>query len=273
MPNATPPGGSEARAKVTPSEPVGTSTASGGSYQNGGDVHLLDRVAVVYRYRAVAASLFILTTLAVVLQGYGTVPLYRATGRLLIEDERSTAIPGLETESQYWDDPVPYYNTQYKILQGRDLARKVVVRLQLHTVPEFNGTADPNASSLPSLRGLVRQLRGQFSAPPPAEPPSPVETPDEATLIDAFLARVSVEPVRDSRLVDVSFRALDAEFAAKAANALAEEYVAQNLAVKLESTANMLDWLGNELANLDFGFRNISKLLDFWQEKCRGAKA
>ena len=250
MPNSTPPGGSEARTKVAPSAPAGTHAAPGGSYQHDGDIHLLDRVAVVYRYRAVAASVFILTTLAVVLQGYGTVPMYRATSRLLIEDERSTAIPGLEMETQYWDDPVPYYNTQYKILQGRDLARKVVARLQLHTVAEFNGTADPNASALPSLRGLLGQLRAQFSAfPPPEAPPSPVESPDEASMIDAFLSRVSVEPVRDSRLVDVSFRALDAEFAAKAANALAEEYVAQNLAVKLQSTANMLEWLGNELAS------------------------
>jgi hypothetical protein len=34
------------------------------------DLHLLDRLAVLYRYRAVAAMVFVLTTLAVVIQSY-----------------------------------------------------------------------------------------------------------------------------------------------------------------------------------------------------------
>ena len=54
-------------------------------------------------------------------------------------------------------------------------------------------------------------------------------------------------PVTDSHLVDVYFQSTDPKFAASAANALVDEYVSQNLEVKLQSTQHMLEWLHTEL--------------------------
>ena len=56
---------------------------------------------------------------------------------------------------------------------------------------------------------------------------------------------MSVDPVRGSRLVDVSFTSVDPQFAATAANALVTVYVRQNLSVKQETTASTLTWLAN----------------------------
>jgi capsular exopolysaccharide synthesis family protein len=243
----------DARAKPTGPQPIGhAGSVPGGAYQVDGEIHLLDRVAIIYRYRAIAISVFVLTTLAVVLQGYAAVPMFRATARILIEDERSTAIPGLGADNQFYEDPEPYYNTQYKIIQGRDLARKVIARLNLHSVAEFNGTAQPRSTPLTSVRAAADRLRGLVAdaAPPvPEEAPAPDETPDESALVGAFVSRVVVEPVRASKLVDISFDSLDADFAARAVNALAEEYVSQNLALKLQSTEGMLAWLDKEIGN------------------------
>ncbi len=58
----------------------------GGAYPVDGEIHLLDRVAVIYRYRAIAVSVFILTTLAVIIQSSTAVPMFRAHARILIED-------------------------------------------------------------------------------------------------------------------------------------------------------------------------------------------
>jgi succinoglycan biosynthesis transport protein ExoP len=223
----------------------------GGSYSADSEIHVLDRIAVVYRYRAIAISVFILTTLAVIIQGSSSVPMYSARARILIEDERSTAVPGLNTESQYYEDPEPYYNTQYKILQGRDLARRVVIKLQLQNNPEFNGTAPTTGSWITVVRGFADRARGIFDRGPAAdqEAPGPGETPDESAYVDAFLSRLTVLPDRGTRLVDVAFRSIDPQFSALAANAIAEEYVSQNLELKLRSTDNMLAWLAQELAN------------------------
>jgi capsular exopolysaccharide synthesis family protein len=55
-------------------------------------------------------------------------------------------------------------------------------------------------------------------------------------------------PVTGSRLVDVYFQSTDPGFASVAANALVDEYVAQNLELKQQSTQNMLEWLEKELS-------------------------
>lgn len=242
---APPPAGPPQPSPGAPAPPTPT-------YSTDTDVHLLDRLAIVYRYRYVALSVFVLTTAAMMIQGYSSVQVYQAQARLLIENERSTAIPGLTTTSDaFYEDPEPYYQTQYKILKGRDLARRVVRRLNLGAVPEFNGTAAAPPTPLTLVHDLKTRLLGLFGFTPPApiEPPRPDESADESALVGAFLGRVDVEPVRGSRLVDVFFQSTTPAFAAQAANALAEEYVNQNLELKLQSTDNMLEWLDKELAN------------------------
>jgi polysaccharide biosynthesis transport protein len=240
---------SESRAKAPG---AATPAGPGGAFEVDGEVHLLDRLAIVYRYRTIAIAVFVLTTLAIVIQSYGTIPIYVAQARLLIEDERSTAVPGLNPDNTYYQDPEPYYQTQYKILKGRDLVRRVVRQLKLETIPEFNGTAAKPDTPLTLLTDLQHRVTGLFrkSAPSPAvEPTRPDETPDEAALVSAFTGRLGVEPVRGSRLVDVTFQSTDPVFAALAANTITREYVDQNLDLKTSGTANMLDWLDRELAN------------------------
>src|SRR3981081_1895132 len=108
--------------------PAATSSAPGAraGYAPDGEVHPLDRFAVLYRYRRIAATVFVLTTAVMMIQGYTNIQLFQARGQLLIEDERSRAVPGLQSsENPYDEDPEPYYNTQFRILKGRDLTRRV----------------------------------------------------------------------------------------------------------------------------------------------------
>jgi len=221
-------------------------------YAPDGEIHILDRFAILYRYRQIAITVFILTTAVLMIQGYTNVKLFQARAQLQIEDERSTAVPGLNSgENTYYEDPEPYYNTQFRILKGRDLARRVIRRLKLETIPEFNGTAVPQPTPLSMLRDLEARVRALVRRSPeesaPRETPKIDETPDESALVSAFLARVAVEPIRTSRLVDVTFVSIDPKFAALAVNTLADEYTEQNLAIKLESSQNMLSWLAKEL--------------------------
>jgi succinoglycan biosynthesis transport protein ExoP len=234
------------------------------------DVHLLDRLAVLYRYRSLCITVFVLVTAAMLIQGYSNVQIYLAQARILIEDERSTAIPGLQNDSNtYYEDPEPYYQTQYKILKGRDLTRRVVHRLRLETVPEFNGTKPPPPTPISMLRDLKTKLMGYVKGAPeiPPEPPKVDETANESGLVAAFIGRVGVDPVRGSHLVDVTFTAEDAKFAAEAVNTLVDEYVSENLEIKLRSTQGMLDWLDKELATQQRRVEASEKALAEYREK------
>src|SRR5918994_567356 len=76
-----------------------------------------------------------------------TRPLYQAASKLLIERESAKVAP--------FEDPVAlghtlaHYETQYKILQSRALARRVISSLNLKSHPEF-------APKTPEV-GVVRQ--------------------------------------------------------------------------------------------------------------------
>src|SRR6185295_7087440 len=129
--------------------------------------------------------------------------------------------------------------------KGRDLTRRVVHRLHLETVPEFDGTKPPPPTPISMLRDLKNRLMSYVTrkAEPVVEVPKADETADESSLVAGFIGRVSVDPVRGSHLVDVTFTAEDPKFAAEAVNTLVDEYVSENLEIKLRSTQGMLDWL------------------------------
>jgi len=245
------------------------SHAPGTPYSAENDVHLLDRLAVLYRYRRLSATVFVLVTAAMIIQGYSNVKIFQSQARVLIEDERSTAVPGLQNEQNtYFEDPEPYYQTQYKILKGRDLTRRVVRKLHLETVPEFNGTKQAPPTPLSLLSDLKTRLTGYFKKPAPSpEPPRPAETADESAMVGQFVGRVDVAPVRGSHLVDVTFVSEDPKFAADAVNALVDEYVSEHLEIKLRSTQGMLDWLGTELASQQKRVDDSERALAEYREK------
>jgi capsular exopolysaccharide synthesis family protein len=215
-------------------------------------------------------TVFVLVTAAMIIQGYSNIQIFQAQARLLIEDERSTAVPGLQNDQNtYFEDPEPYYQTQYRILKGRDLMRRVVRKLHLETVPEFNGTKPPPPTPLSMLGDLKTRLMGYVtrSTPAPLEPPKVDETADESAMVGGFLGRVGVDPVRGTHLVDVTFQSEDPKFAADAANMVIDEYVSENLAVKLRSTQSMLDWLDSELATQQKRVEESEKALAEYREK------
>ena len=81
------------------------------TYSLDSNVHILDRLAIIYRYRRIALAVFVLTTIALMIQGYSNIRMFQAKAQLLIEDERSTAMPGI-TGEKYYEDPIPRTTTR-----------------------------------------------------------------------------------------------------------------------------------------------------------------
>ncbi len=219
------------------------------------DVHVLDRITTVMRHLRLVTATAIAVAAVMMLHSYSTVPMYRAGAKILIQDERSTAVGNLNAnDPAYWQDPEPYYQTQYRILQSRGLARLVVQALE-RTRPgalEY-GLKPPDQGPL----SVIAAIRGRMTAAvrsvlplgtPAIEPPSADEGQREAGLIDAFLGGIQIAPIKGTRLVDVSYAAPYADFAALAANTAAEQYVQQNLDLRLQNTQKTLVWLTEELA-------------------------
>src|SRR5947207_12831436 len=164
----------------TPSQAPGAVSRPAQTYALASNVHILDHLAILYRYRRIALAVFVLTTIALMIQGYSNVQLFQAKAQVMIEDERSTAMPGIAA-SDYYADPVPYYNTQFRILRGRDLARRVVRKVNLQDVPEFNGTSKPAPTPITMVRDSVENMLRKLTRTRPVqeEAPKPDETAAE----------------------------------------------------------------------------------------------
>src|SRR5262245_33956573 len=179
---------------LPPAGPPGSGRMYGGPTD---EIHILDRLAVIYRYRRISLIVFVLATAAMMIQGYSNVQMYQAKAQILIEDERSTAVPGItSTDNTYYEDPEPYYKTQYKILTGRDLTRRVIKKLHLENVPEYNGTATAptGVPFVSNVKQRVSQMVKRAPATTPEEAPKIDETSDESALVSAFISHVAVLP-------------------------------------------------------------------------------
>jgi len=218
-------------------------------------VHLLDRIAALLKHRRIAGAAFVIVVGVMMVQTYSQVPMYRTSSRVMIQDERTTAVGNLNAnDPAFWQESDPYYNTQYSILRSRGLARRVVRRLQLQNHPLFNGSAPKRqgigimiADARRKISSTVQSVLHRQPAVP-VEPPSPDEETAESGIIGQFLGGVRVVPEQRTRLVEIVYESSDPQFAALAANTLAEEYTAQNLELRLATYQKNLRWLSEEVA-------------------------
>jgi succinoglycan biosynthesis transport protein ExoP len=221
------------------------------------DTHLLDRFAILAKYRYPTVAMFLAVVAWFMLDSYTTVPIYRATAQIQIDEESvGLGTPAEIAQNFVQPDPEVYFNTQFRIIAGRELGRRVAKKLNLRQVPEYNGQGaqpTPLAQTITRVKRTamwpVRAVLG-IDDPVPTMPPASAASAgdDDSAYVDLFVSRIDVAPVRGSRLVNVHFNSTDSAFAVRAVNTIVEEYVAQNLALKLEVLDKSLSWLTAEVA-------------------------
>jgi capsular exopolysaccharide synthesis family protein len=237
-PDPTPPIGI---VRDTPRAPSGY--GYGSNILGSDEVHLLDYVKVLYKRRWTALTAFSLIVLSVSVYTFTATPVYEARVQILIEKEASNVVSFKEAfeQNQVTDD---YYQTQYKILQSRALARRTLDQLKLWDHARFNAE---ESATMRLITSPVRWVSGWFRSAPPSEAPLASETKTQSRTIDRFLRDLTVSPIRNSRLVDVKFHAPDPALSAAVANAIATEFIEQNMEFKFLSSKEASDWLSQQL--------------------------
>lgn len=218
--------------------------------------HPTDYLRIAYKRRWVAIPAFLLVFVSGALDTIRAVPIYEARTQLLIERDsgRQTSIDAvLEGPSVgYYDDS--FYLTQYRIIRSRSLAVRTVEALE-KSGPAENLPPEPGLSfSLGSLIGAARLSVVRLVTPKATEPradaPVSVVAGETAALswkVDRLLGGLSVVPVRNSSLVDLTFRSPDKVFAARAVNEVANQYRMRNLESRFLDTKEANDFLNQQL--------------------------
>ena len=167
-------------------------------------------------------------------------PIYRAKALLEVAKENPNI---LTVQELFALDTVSdtYLETQFKILQSDTLARRVIEGLRLDKLEEFN----PRASQLGDAKPQNAAAAQSFTAGDTERDPWAYQT-----ALKRFRDRLSVDPIKRSRLVEISFESRDAELAARVLNALASHYIEQSLEVRWEATQKASEWLSQQLLEL-----------------------
>lgn len=263
----------EMRAPAVPSE-SGTSVPLP-PVNTGQPTHVLDRLTAVFKHRRIAGAAFLLVVTLMMLQSYSTVPRYHALARIEIQNPRSVQMSTSGAQDQYFEDSDIYYATQIQILQSRDLGRRVVERLNLKDHPDFNGTKprprDPISLIRQARTAASGWVRGLITRPSPAQPASAPNAVDEGAatraLVSAFLGGLSTQQAKLTSVFDIRYEHTDPDFAAAAANAVAEEYISQNIEVRVGDTKKRLDFVTEQLAQAQERMREATAAMTAYREQ------
>ncbi len=209
------------------------------------EVELRQYWKVIQKRKWTILSIASIVLMATAVMTFTMEPIYRATATIQINKENPQIVDFKEIFSVNTME-LDYYQTQYKILESRTLAKKVIQSLKLSEHPEF----------LPKRKTVYHDLKaktGTFFSElfrSPKEEASTSESRSEILLTNNFLKRLKIEPIRNSRLVKIHFDSNYPELSAQVANTLANTYIQQNLEIRFVTTEKAKEWLTRQIQDL-----------------------
>ncbi len=168
-------------------------------------------------------------------------PIYHSAALLLIELDKPNIIAIEEVAGG--ELTATYFQTQLKILKSRVLSEKVVEKLDLMSHPAFQPPPKENKG------GWRSWLPGSL-LPDPEIPPPPTFEERKKTVVEKMREGLSIGPLKDSQLVQISFESSHAPLTSTIPNTLADIYIESDLEAKLAMTNKATSWLTRRLDEL-----------------------
>lgn len=195
----------------------------------------------------VAGVLAFIVVLALVATLLST-PIFRATTTLQIERDTARVVEVEGVVPAEAANDRDFYQTQYELLRSRTLAERVVSSLTLTENRAYIEASRP--SPLAVARGMLRGAGDDedFEA-------------RERRAVGWVMANLSVEPIRNSRLVRLHFDSPDPLLSERIINAYSEAFIGANLDRRFDATSYARTFLEERLAELKLRLEDSEKEL------------
>jgi succinoglycan biosynthesis transport protein ExoP len=170
---------------------------------------------------------FLVIFLGVALFTFLRTPIYRPTAMLQITQDNpasQVSIDNTLSKLTGTSDTDKFLRTQYKILHSQSLALRVIKDLNLSQHPDYKAIRENN--------------------------PKKSDSEIENLMIAAFLKRLEVTPVKNSFLVQVSYKSPDKVMAQRVVNAIANEYMNLSIDRRNQSFTLVRKWLDKQLGEM-----------------------
>ncbi|GAB4489870.1 MAG: exopolysaccharide regulatory tyrosine autokinase VpsO [Thermodesulfovibrionales bacterium] len=213
------------------------------------EIHLREYLTVVLKRRHVAITFFAIVFVLTLIITFSATPLYLASTKVLIEKSEPANLSLNPYYSAY--DP-EFSETQYQLIRSFAVAHRVVKTLGL----DRPGASSSDDSGDNIMTGTLRWMRNLVSTilhvgglkPSPAAPEPAAQESPETTLRAYQQARmissaITVTPVKNSKIVNISYLDKDPRTAAQIVNAVAKAYIDELLDIRIGSSRYAMKWL------------------------------
>ena len=198
------------------------------------------------QFGLILAGVSIALTLAIVLLMKNV---YQPIGTIEIAPPASGIRTLQEIESPPELEYQEYLDTQTQILQSDALAVSVIRELGLDKSAEFTSrprTPATHETTAQTSSGLIDRnrafLREQMALA--------TLTPSESLALESFRKNLSVNPIRNTRLVEVGFTSHDPELAREVTNAVITKFIENDYKQRYNTTMQASEWLSSQLSDL-----------------------
>lgn len=222
-------------------------------------IDLMEYWQMIVKRKWVIISLIAIFILIAAVFSFITTPLYRARATILIKEPSSRMLSIQEMFSSFpyqrYDFMNQNLNTQLKILTSRSLAERVARKMDLSSRPEFQALGKSKTNLMQtvknffSFRWLFRMISPKSKTESQGTQPK-FRTDPDAMYAYFILGGISVNPISDTRVVELSYASPHPVLAADIVNILAEEFIDYSIEMRYEATQEASQFLNEQLAQL-----------------------
>jgi capsular exopolysaccharide synthesis family protein len=210
------------------------------------EIHIRDYLRILYKRKNTVIAFFYIVVTVVVTKTLLATPIYQATTRALIEKSQPQNLSLVNSYYMPWDPE--FYETQVQIVKSVAIAEKVVEMLSLvEKYDSYMKEDEPGFSLVAFIKGL---LPGRGGDPGEGDAPGDVtgfeeESPSLA-LARMISGGLSVTPVKDSKIVTISYMSSNPELAALIVNTVTKAYMEELLEMKMSSSRYSIRWMSEK---------------------------
>ncbi len=218
------------------------------------EIDLRDYLRILIKHRNIIITVTILVVAIAVLKVFTATPYYVASAKLLIERNYNGQIGG----NMYIPYDPEFLKTQFDIIQSRGVISRVVKKLKLDTEYKHYFFKQDNHSFIApvtawfnnAIYGTINWMlasdsdneTAQNSAGPSLY--SQVKPVTEADIIASIIqSRLRVHPIRETKIVAISYMDENPVLASLIVNAIADAYMDEMLDIKMNASRHSIKWM------------------------------
>jgi succinoglycan biosynthesis transport protein ExoP len=209
----------------------------------------------LWRWRSLVLWTTVIITAVAVVAIYRITPQYTGSAQVMVgvRQIKINSVEDILSELK-GDEVTDMIGTEIGLIRSRNLAEKVVDKLDLANDPEFNpALRQPGMlsrlfhSQTAAAQDWLGRLLGARSKETVNQAGSDAEMNQ---IIDAFEGKLKVTNDGKSRIINISFDSSNPAAAARIANAVADAYIVSRLDAKFDATKRANMWLSERLNSL-----------------------